>query len=520
MAGAVGRGGLARLLQLIAMTAFAALLATGIAASMPSSAWAEEAFDADAVPQVLGGAEVAGDVELFAAQAEVDMVDALAAPIERNYDFAFQVLDLVNEERAAAGVDPLTMDPQLLNAAMNVRAVECSVLFSHERPDGQTCFTAAPGLMYGENIAFGQLDPEDVMDSWMNSTGHRQNILDPDYKSIGIGCVYAGDFGPYWVQCFGINEVASPAKNPGDSAVIQRISVPRSWLTASNFVFEYNYYSVEPGESDEAVVAFRNQGSGQAYCILDPSIFQWASEKPSVATVSAAGVITGKAPGTTNVVAKLGKLVSVSAPVQVEGEMGTWKKSGGKWWFQLEDGSYPYSQWARIDGDWYHFDRSGYMQTGWLKLGKSWYYLKSSGPMAEGWQKVGGAWYYLNPGSGAMATGWKQVGGTWYYLKGSGAMATGWQKVGGSWYYLKGSGAMAVGWQKIGGTWYYLKDSGAMATGWRQIDGHWYFLSGSGAMAKNKWVGDYYVTGSGAMATNTWIGKYHVNAAGKWDQTR
>ena len=120
------------MLQLIAMTAFAALLATGIAASMPSSAWAEEAFDADAVPQVLGGAEVAGDVELFAAQAEVDMVDALAAPIERNYDFAFQVLDLVNEERAAAGVDPLTMDPQLLNAAMNVRAVECSVLFSHE----------------------------------------------------------------------------------------------------------------------------------------------------------------------------------------------------------------------------------------------------------------------------------------------------------------------------------------------------------------------------------------------------
>lgn len=89
MAGAVGRGGLARFLQLMAMTAFAALLATGVAASMPSSAWAEEAFDTDAVPQVLGDAEVAGDVELFAAQAEVDMVDALAAPIERNYDFAF-----------------------------------------------------------------------------------------------------------------------------------------------------------------------------------------------------------------------------------------------------------------------------------------------------------------------------------------------------------------------------------------------------------------------------------------------
>ena len=127
MAGAIGRGGLARLLRLMTVVASAALLAMGVAASIPSSAWADEAFDTDAVPQVLGDAEVAGDVELFAAQAEVDMVDALAAPIERNYDFAFQVLDLVNEERAAAGVDPLTMDPQLLNAAMNVRAVECSV---------------------------------------------------------------------------------------------------------------------------------------------------------------------------------------------------------------------------------------------------------------------------------------------------------------------------------------------------------------------------------------------------------
>lgn len=111
MSYAARREGLARFLQLMAMTAFAALLATGIAASIPSSAWADEAFDTGVVPQVLGDAEVAGDVELFAAQAEVDMVDALAAPIERNYDFAFQVLNLVNEERAAAGVDPLTMDP-------------------------------------------------------------------------------------------------------------------------------------------------------------------------------------------------------------------------------------------------------------------------------------------------------------------------------------------------------------------------------------------------------------------------
>ena len=137
-------------------------------------------------------------------------------------------------------------------------------------------------------------------------------------------------------------------------------------------------------------------------------------------TVSAAGVITGKAPGTTNIVAKLGKLTSVSVPVQVEGEVGTWKKSGGKWWFQLDDGSYPYNQWAQIDGDWYYFDRSGYMQTGWLKLGKSWYYLKSSGAMAKGWYKVGGKWYYSKSSGAMQANRW--IGN--YYVTGSGAMAT------------------------------------------------------------------------------------------------
>lgn len=521
MSSTAERGRVARLLQPMVLLVSIALLAVGVTAIAPMSALAEEIFDVAAAPQSLGEVVAAEEGEaLVAAQADVDMVDALASQIERDYDYAFEVLALVNKERAAAGLDPLAMDSRLLDVAMNVRAVECSVLFSHDRPNGQSCFTAAPDLMYGENIACGQSDPQAVMASWMNSSGHRANILDPDYTSIGIGCVYAGGFGPYWVQCFGINEVTSPAKNPGDSTVIQRISVPRDWLVPGNFVFEYTYYSLEPGETSEAVVALRNQGNGKAYCILDPSIFQWSSDKPSVATVSSAGIITGNAPGIANVTAKLGKLMSVSAPVQVEGETGTWKKTGGKWWFQLDDGSYPRNQWAQIDGDWYHFDRSGYMQTGWLQLGKNWYYLKGSGVMAEGWQKVGGTWYYLNPGSGAMATGWKQVDGSWYYLGKSGAMLKGWQKVGSSWYYLKGSGVMATGWQKVGGTWYYLKGSGAMAKGWQKVDGQWYYLAGSGAMAKSKWIGDYYLTGSGAMATSTWIGKYHVNASGKWDQTR
>ena len=472
------------------------LLAACLNLSTAQSAWAEEGFG-EIEPSASSLALSDDAMAVATPLAEVDMVGALEVEVDRDYTYAYEVLALVNKERATAGLQPLVMDKRLLDAAMLTRAVELSVYFSHDRPDGQNCFSVAPGVMFGENIAYGYVNPADVMDGWMNSAGHRANILDPDFKTIGIGCIYAGDYGPYWVQCFGTDDSVVSAAKPADTTVRQRVSVPRSWLIPSNFTFEYNYYSVYPGESDQAVVAFRNQSTSapSAFCILPSNLFQWSSAKSSVATVNASGVITGKAPGATTVTAKLGSMVSLSVPVQVEGESGVWKKSGGKWWFQLSDGSYPYNTWCQIEGDWYHFDKSGYMQTGWLKVGGSWYYLKSSG---------------------AMATGWQKVGDYWYYLKGSGAMAKGWQKVGGSWYYLKSGGEMATGWQKVGGTWYYLKGSGAMATGWQKVGDYWYYLNPSGSMAAKKWIGDYYVDTSGAMATDCWVDGYYVGSDGKW----
>ncbi|QTU84580.1 MBG domain-containing protein [Xiamenia xianingshaonis] len=112
---------------------------------------------------------------------------------------------------------------------------------------------------------------------------------------------------------------------------------------------------------------------------------------------------------------------------------GSWKKSGGKYWYQKADGSYPRNAWYKVGGAWYHFDKAGYMQTGWLKLGKTWYYLKSSGAMTTGWKQIGKSWYYFN-GSGAMASS-RWVGD--YYLQKSGVMATN-QWIGN--YWVNGSG--------------------------------------------------------------------------------
>lgn len=119
-----------------------------------------------------------------------------------------QVVALVNKERAAAGCGPLTENAQLEQAAQaHSDDMAARSFFEHTNPDG-----ADPGQRitaagyhwstYGENIAEGQQTPQEVMDSWMNSSGHRANILNCSFKEIGVG-VHRGSGGPWWTQDFG-----------------------------------------------------------------------------------------------------------------------------------------------------------------------------------------------------------------------------------------------------------------------------------------------------------------------------
>ena len=115
------------------------------------------------------------------------------------------VLSLVNEERAAEGLSALTLSSGATSAA-KVRAKELATLFSHTRPDGSACFTALDdaGVSYsyaGENIAAGYSSASSVMNGWMNSSGHKANILSENYTQIGIACYYDGST-YYWVQLF------------------------------------------------------------------------------------------------------------------------------------------------------------------------------------------------------------------------------------------------------------------------------------------------------------------------------
>lgn len=113
---------------------------------------------------------------------------------------AQDVLSMVNEERAAAGLNALTMDDSL-SAAACVRAREIVTSFSHTRPNGSSFSTVASGA-YGENIAKGQQSAARVMAAWMSSSGHRANILNSRWSTIGI-CAYEYNGVMYWVQLFG-----------------------------------------------------------------------------------------------------------------------------------------------------------------------------------------------------------------------------------------------------------------------------------------------------------------------------
>lgn len=166
-----------------------------------------------------------------------------------------------------------------------------------------------------------------------------------------------------------------------------------------------------------------------------------------------------------------------------EAKAGAWVKDAVGWWYRYEDGSYPASMSAQVDGATYRFDARGYMVTGWALEGGQWFYHGASGAQVAGWANVNGTWYYLDPASGAMATGWVFVSGTWYYLGASGAMVTGWAYLDGAWYYLTPSGAMAIGWLHEGGSWYYLDPAtGAMVTGSQQVNGVAYTFGPDGRM--------------------------------------
>ncbi|MCM1022997.1 MAG: CAP domain-containing protein [Prevotella sp.] len=129
----------------------------------------------------------------------------VGSPDDKTASDAEAVIELVNDERSAQRKSKLTSD-DTLNMIAEQRAKEIAEKFSHTRPDGSQCATllrenGIANVYAGENIAAGCTDAEEVMKLWMNSDGHRRNIMSGNYTRIGVG-VYKTNGTTYWVQVF------------------------------------------------------------------------------------------------------------------------------------------------------------------------------------------------------------------------------------------------------------------------------------------------------------------------------
>lgn len=247
------------------------------------------------------------------------------------YSYAYKVLDLVNAQRKAAGVQELSMDKDLLDCAMK-RADEIAVLYSHTRPDGSTIFEMNDKI-YGENIAVGYSSAADVMSGWMSSIGHKANILDEDYTTIGIGCFVINGI-CYWVQNFGINTTVSAVTKPADKTVTDTINIATGEFSEGTISTDiiwgetetYHYTlgisladKIKYKKSSKAYLTIANTGYPVAVKINNTGT--WSSSKTNVASVNG-GTVTGVDNGSATITAKL-DYYSAKKNVTVEGNKKT-----------------------------------------------------------------------------------------------------------------------------------------------------------------------------------------------------
>ena len=166
-----------------------------------------------------------------------------------------RVLELTNIERAKAGLKPLTLNNRLAQAAQgHSDSMAADDFFSHTGADGSDIGDRIKDSGYkysraGENIAAGQQTAEGVVRGWMNSPGHRANILNPNFTEIGIGYEFlendrgSVNYNHYWTQVFG-----TPSGNNSSSSNEQPTPVSES-TEASVFIKENND-SLEPESAD------------------------------------------------------------------------------------------------------------------------------------------------------------------------------------------------------------------------------------------------------------------------------
>lgn len=205
-------------------------------------------------------------------------------------DKASDVLSLVNQERNAAGLKKVSLSEDL-NRVAELRAAEIAENWSHTRPDGSEWKTAfgeagVSASYRGENLGKGQYSADLVVDAWMNSEGHKENILNKKFTKMGVASVVI-DGVTYWVQVFA-NDVKATKKTPETSSTASTASSSSSFSEPAGG----SEQASAPAESGTTQTRSK-QASNQTGALdnLSDSALQAALNAP------AAAPILGKNPG-------------------------------------------------------------------------------------------------------------------------------------------------------------------------------------------------------------------------------
>lgn len=227
-----------------------------------------------------------------------------------DYDKAYEVLDMINSHRGS----DLIMDSELQEAALT-RAVENILYFEHARPNGGE-WNSQNARVKGENLGMGSGSASRLMSLWMDSQGHRENILRSSFHSIGVACIeYNGTY--YWVQCFGTDS-GDGGKRGETGAASLGIDLPGDDEYATIHL-KYNisrYMGGEYSESEDGEEPLRMDVGdsmdlgliGDGWIEFDPTKINWKSSDESVATVNEDGTLHITGPGEAKITAASGSI--------------------------------------------------------------------------------------------------------------------------------------------------------------------------------------------------------------------
>ena len=226
-----------------------------------------------------------------------------------NYDLANSVLPLVNEERAKLGLESLELNRELTEAAMQ-RAAETAVYWDHERPNSLQCFSVS-SLIDGENIGVGTSSPQIIMSKWMNSPGHKRQIINCNYNSIGIGCYQLNGL-TFWVQLFTETESSNNQAINGKTENVENKIQVKTYddrLSLSIYGYDDNM-TLSIGETKSPTKAtITNKGYTSVKTKISLSDITWSSSNENVFTIDNEGKITAIGGGNAILTATLGESI-------------------------------------------------------------------------------------------------------------------------------------------------------------------------------------------------------------------